>query len=57
MTTVARPIRRDTIKYSCSGEIGGKIMYIIGLMTLIMGIGLLIANFAAAMYVTIQDEM
>jgi len=32
-------------------------MYIIGLMTLIMGIGLLIANFAAALYVTMQDEI
>lgn len=31
-------------------------MYIIGLMTLILGISLLLANFAAAVYVTMRDE-
>jgi hypothetical protein len=31
-------------------------MYIIGLMTLVLGIGLLVANFAAAVYVTMLDE-
>lgn len=31
-------------------------MYIIGLITLFLGIGLLVANFAAAMYVVMQDE-
>lgn len=31
-------------------------MYIIGLMTLVLGIGLLVANFAAAIYIEINDE-
>jgi hypothetical protein len=31
-------------------------MYIIGLMTLVLGIGLLLANFGAAMYVAMRDE-
>ena len=31
-------------------------MYIIGLMTLVVGVGLLIANFAAAVYVVMNDE-
>jgi hypothetical protein len=31
-------------------------MYIIGLMTLVLGIGLLAANFAVAVYVVMQDE-
>ncbi len=31
-------------------------MYIIGLITLVLGIGLLLANFAAAMYVAMRDE-
>jgi hypothetical protein len=31
-------------------------MYIFGLMTLILGLGLLLANFAAAVYIAMQDE-
>ena len=31
-------------------------MYIIGLITLVLGIGLLIANFAAAIYVAMREE-
>lgn len=31
-------------------------MYIIGLMTLVLGVGLLIANFATAVYVAMRDE-
>jgi hypothetical protein len=30
-------------------------MFIIGLMTLVLGIGLLVANFAAAIYLMIND--
>ncbi len=30
-------------------------MYIIGLMTLTLGIGLLVANFAAAVYLELRD--
>jgi hypothetical protein len=31
-------------------------MYIIGLMTLVLGLGLLLANFAAAVYIVMRDE-
>ena len=31
-------------------------MYLIGLLALVLGIGLLLANFAAAVYVVLQDK-
>lgn len=31
-------------------------MYIIGWMTVVMGVGLLVANFAAAIYLVMNDE-